>query len=80
MATVAADVLAKLHPTLLARARELEPEDAEDFLQDVYVEFLESPPRARSPKRIKHWFRTVLRNRHVARLRALELRSPDVLN
>ena len=73
MAAVANDVLTGLHPALLARARELDPRDGEDLLQDAYVRFLEKPPRSRSAIKVKHWFRTVLLRMHLKRVEALKL-------
>ncbi len=75
MAATADQLLTTLHPSLLARARELDPDGGEDLLQDVYLVFLEHRPRARSEVKLRHWFRTVLLNLHLKRKNALKLRS-----
>lgn len=67
MALAKAEVIAAIHPALLARAKELDPVTGEDLLQDAYVRFLERPPRARSAVKIKHWLRTVMLNMHIDR-------------
>ena len=53
--------------------------DAQDLLGDVYVKLIEKPPQPRSPSQLKHWLRTVMRNKHIdaQRRRAQEL-LPDV--
>jgi DNA-directed RNA polymerase specialized sigma24 family protein len=58
-----------MQPSLLAHARALEPDRGEDLLQDAYVRFLEKPPRAKTPAKLKRWFRTVIRNLHFDRHR-----------
>lgn len=80
MAAATFDVLASMHLSLLARAKELDPVDGEDMLQDAYVRFLERPPRSKSPLKVKHWFRTVLLRMHIDRERARKvpaLAPPD---
>lgn len=57
-----------LRPHLLARAMELtdgHAADAEDLVSDTYLKFVEKPPVAQSPSRLKNWLRTVLRNRWI---------------
>jgi DNA-directed RNA polymerase specialized sigma24 family protein len=59
---VTTDVLATLQPSLLARARELDPDGAEDLLQNAYLRFVTHPPEATTANEVKRWFRTVLQN------------------
>lgn len=42
----------------------------EDLLQEAYLRFLQDPPREMSGAQLKHWFRTVLKNLHIDRVRS----------
>ncbi len=45
------------------------PDDAEDLLQEVYMRFIERPPCADTPGKLKHWFRTVMHHQWIENFR-----------
>jgi DNA-directed RNA polymerase specialized sigma24 family protein len=64
--------IADCHPALLARAVKLSGGNlhaGEDLLQDTLIRWLETPPRAKSALKLKHWLGTVMRGTFVDRLR-----------
>jgi hypothetical protein len=75
-----ADVLATIHPSLEARARELWPEEAEDLLGDAYLRLCRADVEGRlvdrSVQGIKRWMRSALLYIRTERLRRLS-RLPD---
>lgn len=79
-----ADVLATLHPSLAARARELAfgPDEAEELLGETYVRLCQADAegrlRDRSAQGIKRWVRSALLNVRTERGRRA-LRLPDAL-
>jgi RNA polymerase sigma-70 factor (ECF subfamily) len=70
-ALITADTIRELNPVLLKAARRLlaRREDAEDLVQETWCSALKSAPSFAARSSLVAWLRSILRNRHVDRLR-----------